>query len=182
MKKVISAILAIITVATVALLTASCGEKDASAPDGMVKASAENIGYSFYVPSSWKCDVASGATTAYYSSSDASNVSVMSFSAKNTDFTADSWWDGFLEDFNNTYSEFELISTEEAALDSSGAKKYVYTGKLGEVTYKFMQVVTVKKESLSAPQIIIFTYTSVPDIFDSHLDDVQKMLDNFKFN
>lgn len=182
MKKVLSAVLSVIILALGAASLFSCSKEETDVPEGMKKASADSAGYSFYVPEEWICDVASGATTAYYSSSDASNVSVMAFSAEYSDYTAENWWDTFKADFEGIYSDFGVISSENTVLDENAAVKYVFQGTLDGRTYKFLQVVSVKSVSFSAPQIYAVTYTSVPDNFDSHLEDVQKMLDNFKFD
>lgn len=182
MKKIISVILAAVIMLSGAALLTSCGKSETDAPAGMKRASSENAGCDFFVPEPWICDVQSGATTAYYSSTDASNVSVMSFSAEYSDYTADNWWESFKADFEGVYSDFEVISSENTVLDGTAAMKFIYKGVLEERTYQFLQVVAVKNVSLSAPQVFVFTYTSLPDTFDSHMDDVSKMLDNFKFN
>lgn len=178
MKKIIALLLA--TVLMTAAL-ASCAKEETTVPAGMKEASSDSANCDFFVPKNWICDVSSGATTAYYSTSDASNVSVMSFSAERSDYTVENWWENFQTNFEEVYSDFEVISSENTILDGNAAMKFVYTGVLEGRTYQFMQVVSIQKVSLSAPQIFIFTYTSLPDTYDSHLEDVQMMLDNFKF-
>lgn len=189
MKKILSTVFAVIIFAVSAFSFASCGEDgDPSVPAGMKLASTESSGCKLYVPENWICDVASGATTAYYSTTDASNVSVMTFSAEYSDYTVENWWEEFKKDFEKVYSDFEIISSDNTTLDGNAAMKFVYKGTLEEKTYQFMQVVTVRTAAFSAPQVTIFTYTSRPaddvmeDLYSKHLDDVQKMLDNFKFN
>lgn len=178
MKKTISLILAIICM----LALASCGAKETNVPDGMKVASGEVVDYNLYVPENWICDVASGATTAYYSDNDASNVSVMTYTFRNTDDTVGAWHENFMDDFGTVYSDIEVITDgEDTVLGGAAAKKYVFKGTLEGTTYQFMQVATSRKAALSAPQVYIFTYTSLPDLYENHTEDIQSMLDNFEF-
>jgi len=186
MKKVISFALAAIIFAS-CLALASCGKSEDGVPNGMKKASSDAASYIFYVPEVWQCDVASGATTAYYSNSDTSSVSVMTFSLENSDATADDWWEGFEDDFKKVYDDFSIESREDTKLDGEDAVKYVFSGSLShgeeeKVEFKFMQIASVKRKPLSAPEVYVITYTSSPDVYEEHLSDVQKMIDNFKFN
>lgn len=161
----------------------SCNKETVSeVPEGMKEASGENVDYNFYIPEHWTADVDNGATTAYYSESDRSNVSVMTFSANYTDDTLASWWQSFESDFQNVYTDFEVISTENVVLDGIPALKTVFKGTLEDYEYQFMQIAAVKGQALSRPQIYVFTYTSVPDAYESHLEDVQSMIDAFDFH
>lgn len=186
MKKIISIIIASSVILSVLVLS-SCGKTEDGIPSGMKKASADTVSYSFFVPETWQCDVASGATTAYYSNSDTSSVSVMTFSMGNSDASVSDWWASFESDFKMMYEDFEVISKEETTLDGEKAEKVVFTGTLThdeneKVTFKFMQVSAIKRKTLSAPEVYVITYTSSPEVYDEHTTDVQKMIDNFKFN
>ncbi|MBQ7714416.1 MAG: hypothetical protein IJT70_00940 [Clostridia bacterium] len=188
MKRIISFVL-IVILAFSAVALSSCGKSEEGVPSGMKLASADTATYSFYVPESWKCDVASGATTAYYSNSDTSNVSVMTFSLPYTDSDVDDWWKSFSSDFNVVYKDFKVISEEPATLDGVVGMKYVFSGKLThdnggepvEEPLKFMQVVAIRSKAMSSPEAYVITYTSSDDVYDSHLDDVGRMIENFKF-
>lgn len=170
-------------IALSAVSLASCSKKDdTDAPDGMVNIAAADAGYSFFVPTTWKYTTGSDTPSAYYSNNDASNVSVMSFSVEYSDYTVDDWWNSFAEDFEEVYEGYELISSEETVLGGVAAVKKVFKGTLGELEYEFLQVSAIRREALSAPQVVVFTYTSVPDAFEGHSDDVAKMIENFKFN
>lgn len=161
----------------------SCNKDTVSeAPAGMKEASGENVDYDLYIPDNWTADVDSGATTAYYSETDRSNVSVMTFSVNYTDDTLADWWSSFESDFKNVYSDFEVLSTENVVLDGIPALKTVFKGTLEDYEYRFMQVAAVKGVALSKPQIYVFTYTSVPEAYESHAEDVQSILDAFSFH
>jgi|GEM_PF-553473 len=203
MKRIMSLILVSLMLVS-ALFFASCGKGEDDVPNGMKKASGDAAQYVLYVPTTWKCDVASGATSATYSDSDTSNISVMTFSLENSDADVSDWWSGFEADFKKVYDDFEIVSREDTTLDGEKAEKVVFKGTLihdlsdeeddavsegtpandniDKVEFQFMQVSAVKRKVLSAPEVYVITYTSSPDVFDSHLEDVQKCLDNFKFN
>ena len=173
---------AMCVVLSAALSSCNKNENTENVPDGMVNIAAENSGYSFYVPTTWKYTTGSDTPSAYYSNNDASNVSVMSFTVEYSDYTVDDWWNSFAEDFEEVYEGYELISSEETVLGGVAAVKKVFKGTLGELEYEFLQVSAIRKEALSAPQVVVFTYTSIPDAFEGHSDDVAKMIENFKFN
>ncbi len=76
MKKIFSLILAILTLSTV---LASCGNETVIAPDGMKLVSGDDCAYNLFVPESWEIINGYGTYGAY--TSDASNVSVSTFTA-----------------------------------------------------------------------------------------------------
>lgn len=183
LKRTALLLAAVITVLLL-LALASCSKdtENTDVPDGMVNIASDDSYYSFYVPTTWKYTEGQNTPSAYYANNDASNVSLMSFSVEHSDYTVGDWWESFVADFESVYEGFEIISDEETVLDGVAAVKKVFKGTLSGTEYQFMQVAAMKKESLSAPQVVVFTYTSVPSTFDSHNDDVAKMLENFKFN
>ncbi|MBR0303499.1 MAG: hypothetical protein IJQ80_06585 [Clostridia bacterium] len=176
MKKIVSLILISVLVLSCAALS-SCGS-NSSVPKGMKAASPDDAPFVFYVPEAWKSDVSSGTSSAYYSDADTSAVGVMTFS-RDGDQDIKSWWDGYLEDFTTVYSDFELESCEEAALGDREALKFVFKGTQGGTNYKFMQVIATG--GAHDDTFVVLTYVSSPDVFDKHTDDVQKMIDNFRF-
>ena len=194
MKRTVSLILAAVILLSCALFTSCGSDRDEDGtPKGMKIASADSASYRFYVPTTWQADVASGATTAYYSMTDTSSVSVMVFTLENSDSDASDWWKSFLADFNNVYTDFELISEDdEAVVDGAPASRFVFQGSLihkdeksgteQKETFKFMQVAAVKTKKLSAPEVYVITYTSSPEVYDDHIEEVNKMVEEFRFN
>ncbi len=178
-KRILVSFMAVVMTA---LCFASCSKVDSEVPEGMKEASGDSVDYNFYVPSTWTCDVANGATTAYYSETDRSNVNVMTFSVTYSDDTLADWWKSYETDFQTVYTDFEVISSENIILDGVAALKTVFKGTLEGYEYQFMQVAAVKDVFLSKPQIYVFTYTSVPEVYASHVEEVQTMLDAFDFH
>ncbi|MBQ4601776.1 MAG: hypothetical protein IJB24_02845, partial [Clostridia bacterium] len=62
-------------------------------------------------------------------------------------------------------------------LSGEPANKYVYTATVTGTTYQFMQIVCIREMT-----VYVITYTSTPDSYDSNMEDVEKILDNFSFN
>jgi len=168
MKRLFIALMLVLTIVT--LTFTSCGNND-GAPKGMKTASGEGTDYVLYVPEKWTVDLATKATGAYYSTDDPSNVSVTAWELENTDSTVEDWWEIERVDIDLVFKNVEIVSESNTTIDEVAAKKYEYTASLGENNYKVMQVAAVKKSV-----VYVFTYTSVEDSYDLHLEDVEAML------
>ena len=173
MKNLITKILLITLLCVFAAALTSCGEKDEfAAPAGMVTASDEKADFYLYVPDDWTVDYSTAAAGAYYSPADPSSVSVMAWELEHTDTTVDEWWAVNQDDVNLVFDNFSLESEENMTIDELYAKKYVYTATLGDYNYKIMQAACIKNTT-----VYLFTYTSIIDNYDAHLDDVAEMLE-----
>ena len=168
MKKIAVFITAVIFV----LSLAACERNDGSAPAGWISASDEKADFRFYVPDEWTVDFSTAAAGAYYSSDDPSSVSVMAWELEYTDTTIDEWWKLNVGDLSLVFQNIELISDENTTVDGIYAKSYTYTASISEFNYKIMQTVMITDAT-----VYLFTYTSTPENFDSHLEDVDAMLD-----
>ena len=160
------------------LLTGCSQTTDTEAPDGMKLFSNEHVDYTAYVPAQWIVDMSTGTLSAYVSSADASNISITAQATRGI-MTLDEYWKGYEEDFNSTFTDMEYVGEVPATTTLSGlpANKYVYTATVTGTSYKFMQVVCIKETN-----VYVITYTSTPEQYDSNLEDVEKILDNFSFN
>ena len=156
------------------LVFASCSKKgEFDPPTGWQAASDEQADFYFYVPDNWTVDFSNGAAGAYYSASDPSSVSVMAWELPHADTSLDDWWAMNREEIEKVFSNFNLESEENLTVtkDSLYAKKYVYTGELGGYAYRYMQVAAIKGTA-----VYLFTYASVPENYESHLESVNEML------
>ena len=154
------------------LSAASCKNTDEYAPPaGYTLASNENADYCLYVPDKWTVDMSTAAAGAYYSATDPSSVSVMGWDLQNYDSSLDEWWETNKTDLALVFTDFNEISEENTTLDELYAKRYTYTAKLGENSYKFLQEAAIKDG-----YVYVFTYTSLEDTFDSHLAEVEEIL------
>ncbi len=171
-KNALLAILAVI----VSVSLVSCADKG-DTPQGMKLASNPEADYQMFVPNEWITDMSAGAVSAYVSLSDPSSVSVMAFNIDENLVSIDDWWASYKEEFDLVFDNYSLETEENGTFGGVAAKKYTYTASLGQTNYKIMQAGTVEHG-----MIYLFTYTSVPEMFDSHLEEIAKILDNFRFN
>lgn len=172
MKNLLFKILLLGVLAAFALSLSSCEKDEFAPPTGMVTASDEKADFYFYVPDEWTVDYSTAAAGAYYSASDPSSVSVMAWELEYTDTTVDDWWALNQEDINLVFRNVAIESEENMTIDELYAKKYVYTASLGEYDYKIMQAACIKNTT-----VYLFTYTSIADNYDAHLEDVDQMLE-----
>lgn len=173
MRKITVFILAAILIMSV---LASCGQ-ETQAPDGMQPVSNKTSDYNLYVPNEWIVDLEAGAVGAYFSQTDPTSVSVMSWVIEDASTTIDSWWEKSLTDLGLVFDDIALEDESNAILGGIAAKQYVYTANLGENSYKFVQIAAVKNSTL-----YLMTYTSTPQNFESHKEDLAKITESFKFN
>ena len=103
----------------------------------------------------------------------ANRSDVCSQCSANTDSSLDDWWALNREEVEKVFSNFNLESEENLTLtkDNLYAKRFVYTADLGGYSYRYMQVAAVKGTS-----VYLFTYASVPENYEKHLDAVDEML------
>lgn len=168
MKKIFSAFLAVVMM----LALVSCGDTDV--PEGMKLASESNVPYKFYVPTAWVTQDGDNLSMAYYSVADQSSVQVLAYADS---MTIDEYWAKCCEDYSKAFAEFipeeKVVDT---VLGEKAAKQYTYTVKHSEKEYKMLQVVT-SRDNL----IYTMIYTSTPELFDSHIEQVEEMIEVFRF-
>lgn len=153
------------------LLLAGC-DKDPNAPAGMKTASGEGADYTLFVPEDWTVDITTGATGAYCSNADTSGVLVTTWDLPHTDTTLDEWWETNLQEIQDVYRDVNVEGSENILIDGNHGVKYTWTGTLGAYTYRVMQAATTKNGS-----VYLFTYTSLPDLYESHMEEVDQMLE-----
>lgn len=175
MKRIVALTLLVLMLFTLV----SCQE--AGTPEGTVNVAIENAKFNLYVPeATWLSTASSGISGArVYSGEDFSNVNVTVYYPEEMLTVADYWEKKCLQEYAAYYKEFKVLEEKcgDTTLGGLDAKRYVFEGKLeGDVTYRFMQVMTVK-DTL----VYVFTYTAKAELYDSHLTDVEAMVANFTF-
>ena len=176
MKNILLKIALVIVLLTFAAALASCGNSNDpyAPPTGMVSATDEKADFCLYVPDEWQIDYSTAAAGAYCSASDPSSVSVMAWDLDYTDTTVDDWWAANVDEVNVVFDNFTLESEENITMSEVYGKKYTYTASLGNFNYKIMQAACIKGSS-----VYLFTYTSVPENYDLHTEEVAQMLQHF---
>ena len=146
------------------------------APEGMKLVSTEERPYRFFVPETWQADYRSALSAAYYSEDDKSNVSLQGHMLGVDNMALEDYFAQSEDKCKSLYGDgYTLVSKDDTLLmGDQKSLRYTYTVKSGENEYKIMQSICVK-----GAMAYVFTYTSTPDKFDSHLEDINKMLDAF---
>ena len=153
---------------------ASCAKTPGTAPSGMISASPEVADFDLFVPKDWIVTETGNAASAYKSDTDPTSVSVMSWSMPYIDSAVDEWWSGYEAEFTLIFSDFTVeVEGEDTLLGASGAKKYVYTGTLGENTYRYTQYATVR-----AGVLYLMTFTELAEGTD-HSTEFASIVENF---
>ncbi len=87
--------------------------------------------------------------------------------------TVEEYWAYYETQFASTFSDMTYSKKgEDRMLAGMKAKTYVYTASVTGTVYQFMQVAALKEGT-----VYIFTYTSTEEVFDSHLEEVGKILE-----
>ncbi|MCQ2423348.1 MAG: hypothetical protein MJ088_00405 [Clostridia bacterium] len=167
------------------VLTAAVACTKSEVPAGMTEASPATGDFHLYVPKTWTVDLETGAVSAYYSKADPSSVNVMVWEVSVTDYTPEEWWESGLTDLESIYTDLTLAASNETLLDGVRAMQYEWTGKIGQNTYRFLQVAAVRRG-----MVYVFTYGALDTApegsevsrFASHLEDVESMLREFRFS
>ena len=145
-------------------------------PEGMKLISTDERPYRFFVPENWITNNKADFSAAYYSSTDSSNVSLqyLILDSFEMDKTVEEYFAECEERYKKVFASYTLLSTEDITMDGVAAKKYTYTIVSGGVEYKQMQAIVERGSTM-----YVLTYTALPENFESHLGDVEKMIEHF---
>lgn len=181
MKKTVSLLLLL----TVIFSLVACGGNTDGAPEGYKLASnSEVCSYSLYVPEAWTSESEkSDYTMAKISSLDPCSVSLAVLDGVYAETMADYWTS--VKDSYHFLTDMTVIEEGAQATIGSGESvrqgyRYVFSGKYGDTTYRYMQIFFTKG-GLDA-NVYCFTYTALDEHYDAHLEVVQTILQSFKFN
>ncbi|MBQ7172096.1 MAG: hypothetical protein IJR89_07460 [Clostridia bacterium] len=170
-------LLALLFAAAALCLLAACAKTENSVPTGMKLASSEIVAYRLYVPENWTVDMSTGVTSAYVSSSDRSNLSVVFFDtteAEGEDPAA--YFARYQKEYKETLGDMTEPEESDAKLDGVDAKQYVWSAKVAGAEYRFLQIYCVKDG-----RIYLLTFTATPEKYEEHLEKLGIILANFRF-
>ncbi len=188
MKK-FTAIICLLT----ALMLALTGCSNTDAPEGFQHAENEHEVFNFFVPNTWIVNNSGGTASAYYSTSDYSNMSFtrLIIDPGSMDDLAEykavtvAELGALLKDFvliESSGSEDTSAETgsdgEKTELKIDGRETIVFEYKctLSGKTYCYKQAVTMKDDFF-----YIFTYTALEENYEKHLKDVDATISNIRF-
>ena len=153
-------------------------DADVTPPTGMKLASNNDVAYRFFVPTDWEINRDEEIFSAYRAD-DRSSVSVVPYMPDVDSMSVAQYFELCEKSMQNFSGEdgYELIKTEkEIDLGGRVATAYTYRFTVGDTEYRYLQVVAAYKS-----MIYSLTYTALPEHFDTHLEDVQTMIDAFEF-
>lgn len=165
------------------MLLSGCAAKPEASdiPKGMKIFSNEYVDYTAYIPEAWIVNEPTATPYAYVGSQDASSINIVAQSLSNEQIEAglEAYWEEYAESFKQNMPDFESVSevTEGFLLDKTAASQYIYTGTVSGVKYQFQQTVC-----MHGGYVYIITYTSTPELFNEHIEDVEQVINTFKFN
>ena len=181
MKRIISLAIAL---SLCLLVFCGCSHSDDGAPYGMKLVSDPEINkyYSLYVPEGWTTDMTTGITSAYVSAVDRSNISVTYEVPKENSIAE--YWDNRVKQFDSIFDDFEIVEAGvNTKLGQADAARYTYKATYNGSEYQFMQLFAVQ-----GVYLFTFTYTALNEEnnlgkvpFDSNLETVYKIIENFRF-
>ena len=172
MKRILVTMIALLLTA---LALTSCSAPDPDVPEGMQVASLDGVEYALYVPETWTVNKNSGVSGAFVSAYDKSNVSLISY-VPTTAMTTEQYWAMCEESYKAEFADYTFIESGTATMAGAPAPYYVYTATIGGQSYKFLQAIAGNNG-----MFYNLTYTALADQYDTHIEDVMKMIEVFTF-
>lgn len=182
MKKIISLILASISIL---ICFSSCTKRENNVPDGFAPAENDGTDYFFVYPAEWTLERNdAGMTSVYVSEVDFSNVSVTVFTWNNEYQSLSQYVEKYyFKQFKDNFSNLEYPENEDgtprlknAKIDSRDAVIFEYSAMFGEEKYMFKTCIISENG-----YIYTLTYTAKEDKYESHIEAVDMIFDNFQF-
>lgn len=177
MKNIIKTAAFLLAAMTLTAALISCSARIDGAPEGMKLVSTDDVEYNLYIPESWTADLSTGVVSAYVSENDYSNINIDAFNLDDPNMTPAQFWEKYESDITSTFPDAVFTDSSNTVIDGVlAAEQHTFTAAVTGTEYKFMETVFVRMGSA-----YILTYTSTAENFDSHLEDVQKIIANISF-
>ena len=170
MKRLIAVLLLLVLAASMV----ACGGED-GVPDGMKNAATETAKYYLYVPESWFEQTEGGVCGALSPLGEA-NVIVTTYLA-DTYYTPKTFWEEKCQkDYAAVLDELTVVESacKDTTMGGMNAYQVVFTHKMGNDTYKQMQVIAVDSNMVYTLQ-----YTAKLADYDTNIEDVESIRANF---
>lgn len=170
-RKIICALLAL----TFCLTIVGCSDKPDDVPEGYKLVSGDRLAYRFYAPEAWQINTGTDQNSVFYSLEDDSKV-LISLDTKNPETDVEAYWDNFVNGelgLIAVFNDYTFIESEPAVLGGKDAVSYTFSISFGSEIYKMKMVIAPHGNFFYA-----LTYTSTPENFDKHLEDVRGMMEH----
>lgn len=181
MKRMIFALLAL----WLLLSLFACKSGDGDVPQGYLDAGTEGVEYRFFYPDTWLLDRHDpGMTSVYFSDTDFSNVSVTVFVPTERYESASQYAQSYY--FEHLQGTFPNVTPERnqdgsykfhtVTIDGVEGARADYAATVDGTEFAFRSYFVLYNGN-----IYTVTYTAKRDLFDSHTDAVQGMIEQMRF-
>lgn len=178
MKKIL-----LILVSLSLMLLSSCDKQNETDPENMNKADNDLADYYFYYPKDWQLDrndkmISIKRNTAMSANREQySTISVMGSNLKNQQLGVNQYWEENEPELKNFYKDtYKFIGSSEIELNDVPASIKEYSGALGDVVYRFAQVICIRKG-----YVYFITFTAIEDDYDKSVGGFETVISNFHF-
>ena len=175
MKKVLLVALTLLLLCTLG----ACSQEE-GVPEGMQSVAVEHAPFDLFVPATWVPMTGNGVSGASVSPASTANVTVLTYFPDEMLDAATYWEKKAVPEYQNgVLQDFHIVEEQcgDTVLGGKDAKKYVYTFTMGSVAFEQMQIIAVKDDL-----VYILTYTATSTEFANHLEDVESIRSNFRYN
>ena len=149
---------------------------DKDTPQGMKIASTEDAEYRLYVPSDWMLDKDEKTAFAYVSDTDKSNVSLTSYSPRES-MSIDGYFDACETEYKKIYENYQRQEDAiETQMAGKLAKDYRFSFEHNGEKYESRQVICIYRG-----MFYILTYTAKAESFELHTEEVEKIISEVAF-
>ena len=174
MKKLIASLLLLVLVTSFT----ACGDKNDGTPEGMKNVAVENAAFYLYVPEEWLSQSQGGVSGAVSPRNNANVIATTYLPDQMYQSLQEYWETKCLVEYTAVLSEFTVVEeAKSTTLGGINALQYVFTHKIGEQTYKQLQVITT-----DGSLIYTLQYTApVGEAYDEWISngDVENIRANF---
>ena len=163
----------------------SCAKRDESVPEGYLDAGTEGVEYRFFYPEDWILDRHDpGMTSVYVSDGDFSNVSVTAFTASAEYPSLESYAESYyFQQFSDNFNNLDVAKNQDGSMkhtalevDGCSALRVDYGAVFAGENYQFRTWFISYNGS-----IYTVTYTAASEVFASHADAVDAMVNVMRF-
>lgn len=147
---------------------------DGHTPDGYKMASGSKYEFRFFVPKNWIVDTSAEIPSAKFSDVELSNVSLTSFAVIENIKTGQQYWDAFRSNYG--YGLTVVSEDDTTKMGGFNALTVEYVSEIAGLDYHIKQVFIT-----TSTMIYIFTYTSDAEHYETHMNDVNNMIELFEF-
>lgn len=181
MKKITALLVAVLCVFSVVWLVSCTKDTMGGHTVGKLVYNDGSTDYQFEYPEKWQIQKNQGMVCLYVGADDPSNVSISTFGLGKDEFkTLEDYISGQLHSFqsewNAVFGQTDFGEPTEITLGGEKAIQYIYPVTINTVEYKYMQVFTLHHDN-----VYTLTYAARAEVFDSHLQNVNQIIESFEF-